>query len=218
MKQTMILAAGLGTRLVSITENDIPKVLVPFRDSTPLDITLKKVYDSDRIVVNAYACGFVLLDHLHKNYPKVFAVLEPKLRDTGGAIKNALKWFDISSKILVINGDTLHNVNDYYAIPEVQEALQDQSYITVIAAEITEDPTGYKVFSLQNGKAVVDAGIYVVAPQAFADDNRKRFGIYDIYNRFSEYNLAKYSVVKRLMFWDIGTVDRYSKAKREYVV
>ena len=105
--QTLIFAAGEGRRMRPLT-NKLPKPLIKFKDSPILDHILQKLakINPDKIVIN----GFYLADKIDqyiksKNNPKIIFSRETVKLETGGGLINALKYFDTTKPILIINGD-----------------------------------------------------------------------------------------------------------------
>ncbi len=90
--RAMILAAGLGTRLLPLT-NCRPKALAPLRGVTLLEFWIERLYRSgfDAVFLNAYH----LKDRLaaavsERQWPIPVTVLrEPVLLGTGGGIRSA---------------------------------------------------------------------------------------------------------------------------------
>ena len=70
MKQAMILAAGLGTRLKPLTDT-MPKALVPVGGKPLLDIQIEKLAQAgyDRFVVNVHHFAQQIIDHVNDHYP-----------------------------------------------------------------------------------------------------------------------------------------------------
>ena len=126
----MILAAGLGQRLKPITKT-IPKPLLKINHKALLGYTIDMLLaiGINKIVINIHYKSELLKKYLDKNYNKIKIklVYEPVLLDTGGGVKNAIKYFSGKS-ILILNSDILwhrstytdiknlinsHNVNNY---------------------------------------------------------------------------------------------------------
>ena len=121
MKQAMIFAAGLGTRLKPLTDT-MPKALVKV-DGQPLlwHIVMKlKGAGYERIVVNVHHFAQQIVDYLkaHDNFGLDIRISDEsdQLLETGGGIKKALPLFDPTEPILIHNVDILSNL-DLNALP-----------------------------------------------------------------------------------------------------
>ncbi len=109
----VILAGGRGKRLDKYLNNTC-KPLVKINGKPFLDYLLKKISKSDinNIIILAGYKG----DHIYKNYhgkiinkKKIKCIVEKKPLGTGGALLLAKKI--LTNKFLVINGDTIFNIN-----------------------------------------------------------------------------------------------------------
>jgi len=109
VKQAMVMAAGLGTRLRPLTL-DTPKPLLPImNDGTCcLGRALDRLHQQqfDRIVVNAYYLPDQIESFVRQHYPQVRISRETVPLETGGGFVNALPFFDDRSPVLIVNGDT----------------------------------------------------------------------------------------------------------------
>ena len=116
MKQAMIFAAGLGTRLKPLTDT-MPKALVPVNGQPLLWHVLMKLRESgfERIVVNVHHFASQIVDYLEANgrfgLDLHISDETEALLDTGGGIRHALPFFDPSSPVLIHNVDILSNVD-----------------------------------------------------------------------------------------------------------
>ena len=115
MKQTMILAAGLGTRLKPLTDT-MPKALVPVGGTPLLDINIRKLQSQgyDRFVVNIHHFAQQIVDHVaQQNYAPLvhFSDETDALLETGGGLKKAQDLFRPDEPILIHNVDILDNVD-----------------------------------------------------------------------------------------------------------
>lgn len=120
MCDCIVLAGGAGSRVSGITQNKIPKILIPI-DGEPfiahvIDALLIQGVKS--IVFAAGVHGDQIVDYLETNlslpqkrYGYFQAIVEDYPRGTGGAIKCALEHTNIFSKqrkqVMVINGDSI---------------------------------------------------------------------------------------------------------------
>lgn len=115
MKQCMVLAAGLGTRLKPLTDT-MPKALVPV-DGVPLiDLTVRRLMAQgyDRFVVNVHHFAQQIVNHVAaQDYAPLvhFSDESECLLETGGGLKRAQQLFRDDEPILIHNVDILDNVD-----------------------------------------------------------------------------------------------------------
>ena len=121
MKQAMIFAAGLGTRLKPLTDT-MPKALVRVGGQPLLWHVIMKLKKAgyERIVVNVHHFASQITDYLaandHFGLDIRISDETEALLETGGGIKKALPLFDPSEPILIHNVDILSNL-DLNALP-----------------------------------------------------------------------------------------------------
>ena len=113
--QSMIFAAGLGTRLKPLTDR-IPKALVRVGGKPLIEYVLKNLVaaGSKRIVVNVHHFANQIIEYLQQNNFGVDIRVSDEtemLLDTGGGIKNAAPFFNTSEPVLIHNVDILSNVD-----------------------------------------------------------------------------------------------------------
>ena len=121
MKQAMIFAAGLGTRLKPLTDT-MPKALVPVNGVPLLDLIIRRLMAQgyERFVVNVHHFAQMIIDHVaQQDYAPLVRISDESdmLLDTGGGLKKAATCFDDEqSPILIHNVDILDNVcYDWFA-------------------------------------------------------------------------------------------------------
>ena len=120
MKQAMIFAAGLGTRLKPLTDT-MPKALVPVGGRPLLDINIERLQQAgyDRFVVNVHHFAQQIVDHVRlQEYAPLVHISDETdlLLETGGGLKKAVPLFSDESPILIHNVDILDNVDyDWFA-------------------------------------------------------------------------------------------------------
>ena len=111
IKTAMILAAGYGKRLKLITKK-IPKPLVKVYDKPLLSYAIDSLYalGIEKIIINTHYKAGLIKDYIISNYKssKIVLTYEPRLLNTGGGVKNVLKYIK-ENMILVINCDTFWN-------------------------------------------------------------------------------------------------------------
>lgn len=116
VRQAMVFAAGLGTRLKPLTDT-MPKALVRVGDQPLLWHVIMKLKTAgfERIVVNVHHFAQQIIDYLAENQYFGLDIRisdeREKLLETGGGIKKALPLFDAGSPVLIHNVDILSNVD-----------------------------------------------------------------------------------------------------------
>ena len=113
--QSMIFAAGLGTRLKPLTDRK-PKALVRVGGKPLIEYVLKNLVaaGSKRIVVNVHHFANQIIEYLQQNDFGVDIRVSDEtemLLDTGGGIKNAAPFFNTNEPVLIHNVDILSNVD-----------------------------------------------------------------------------------------------------------
>lgn len=115
--QTMIFAAGMGTRLKPLTDV-IPKALVPIGDKPLLQLVLEKVSaaGSGHCVVNVHhKAGQIknFLGLVERALPLTIGVSDESdaLLETGGGIRKARPLLHNDEPVLIHNVDIISNVN-----------------------------------------------------------------------------------------------------------
>ena len=115
MKQAMILAAGIGSRLKPLTDT-MPKALVPVGGQPLIDIVAHRLLQQgyQRLVVNVHHFAQQIIDHVAASDYAAhvsFSDETQQLLETGGALKKAQPLFDLDDPILIHNVDILDNVD-----------------------------------------------------------------------------------------------------------
>lgn len=116
MKQAMVFAAGLGTRLRPLTETK-PKALIRVGGEPLLKHVLLRLRDAGftEVVINVHHFSRQIIDYLDKNdnfgiHIKI-SDESAQLLNTGGGLYYARKLFSPQVPILLHNVDIMSNVN-----------------------------------------------------------------------------------------------------------
>ena len=115
MKQAMIFAAGLGTRLKPLTDT-MPKALVRVGGRALLDIVIDKLREQGygRFVVNVHHFASMIEEHVAAAaYAPMVRISDERhlLLETGGGLKKAAHLFSDDEPVLIHNVDILSNVD-----------------------------------------------------------------------------------------------------------
>ena len=196
MKQAMIFAAGLGTRLKPLTDT-MPKALVRVGGQPLLWHVIHKLKAAgyERIVVNVHHFAQQIIDYLKENdnFGLDIRISDETsgLLETGGGIKKALPLFDQDSPVLIHNVDILSNVNlkrifDFTASAAATDASVDALLLVsdrktkryllfddeLILDGWTNIETGevrspYKGLDPLNCKRLAFSGIHMISPRVY---------------------------------------------------
>ena len=162
MKQAMVFAAGLGTRLKPLTDT-MPKALVRVGGQPLLWHVIMKLKAAgyERIVVNVHHFAQQIVDYLsaNDNFGLDIRISDETsgLLETGGGIRKALPLFDPSSPVLIHNVDILSNFSGEWRV-ESGEFLR---------------PSGSKPAEQERATAIPDALLLV------SERKTKRYLLFD---------------------------------------
>lgn len=226
MKQAMIFAAGLGTRLKPLTDT-MPKALVRVGGQPLLwhVINKLKLAGYERIVVNVHHFASMIVDYLkaNDNFGLDIRISDESamLLETGGGIKKALPLFDPSEPILIHNVDILSNL-DLTALPTdapllVVSQRQTKRYLQF---DDTMRLVGWKNIETgevkgREGNSLAFSGIHVFHPSLtpLLSDWPERFPIMDFYLKACGSHLIRGYEAKDLRLMDVGKLDTLDQAE-----
>ncbi len=224
MREAIILAGGLGTRL-SDTVKDKQKVMAPVGGRPFLDYILSDL--------NAKGFSRVVLavsyhhEQLTRRYKDRFGGIEIAYSveetplGTGGAIKKALSQTS-QQRVTVVNGDTFFDVehSSLYALCEKTNAR------IVLAAKEMPDCTRHSTLDigsdgsiisfsekLPNKKGYINGGVYVIDRRVFDEAPEGRFSFEREILEKAEKGL--YAVKCPGYFIDMGIPEAYFRANTE---
>lgn len=182
--QAMILAAGLGTRLLPLTLVR-PKALVPLRGVPILDFWIDRLFRCgfEAAVLNAWHLKEKLNQAVaYGKWPIPLGIIdEPVLLGTGGGIRGGLELCG-DEPLAVINGDIICNLplDEYYTQhvrsgAEVSLVLHDWPEFNNVAVDEEGQILGFGkeagVISVENPgiRKLAFTGIHFINPSALRD-------------------------------------------------
>lgn len=228
MKQAMIFAAGLGTRLKPLTDT-MPKALVPINGQPLLWHVIQKLKAAgfEHIVVNVHHFAQQIVDYLKENDNFGLSILisdeTNELLETGGGIKKAQTLFDAEHPILIHNVDILSNLdlNSVYeqaahtttlvvSWRQTQRYLQFDEQMRLVGWKnnATGEVKGHEA------KPFAFSGIHVFHPSLFPlmEEWPERFPIMDFYLKVCEQQPIQGYEATQLKLMDVGKIDTLSEA------
>lgn len=227
MKQAMIFAAGLGTRLKPLTDT-MPKALVRVGGQPLLWHVIMKLKKAgyERIVVNVHHFASQITDYLaandHFGLDIRISDETEALLETGGGIKKALPLFDPSEPILIHNVDILSNL-DLNALPMdapllVVSERKTKRYLMFDDEMRLHGWTNIETGEVKGEKAnhlLAFSGIHVFHPSLtpLLADWPERFPIMDFYLKVCGDHLIRGYEAHDLQLLDVGKLDTLDHAE-----
>ena len=232
IKEAIILAGGLGTRLRSVV-SDIPKCMAPVAGKPFLHYVISSL-QKNGIENFIFSVGYMheaIEIYLQSNYPelKYGISLEEEPLGTGGAIKFACSKA-LGKDVIVANGDTIFkiNCNSLSRFHKEKNAACSLSLKPMVnfdrygVVELNED-SSVKSFKekqwYQSG--LINGGVYALNVEKFLKKNLpEKFSFESDYlekNIFpADQNPKLYGIVQNEYFIDIGIPEDYEKAQEEF--
>ena len=226
MKQAMIFAAGLGTRLKPLTDT-MPKALVPVAGQPLLWHVIMKLKSAgyERIVVNVHHFADQIIDYLCANDKFGLDIRisdeREQLLETGGGIKKALPLFNPTEPILIHNVDILSNLN-LNAIPIDAPLLvvSERKTKRYLQFDDTMRLVGWKNLETgevkgREGRPLAFSGIHLFHPSLspLLADWPDRFPIMDFYLKACADHLIRGYEAHDLRLMDVGKLDTLDEAE-----
>nr|WP_319493077.1 sugar phosphate nucleotidyltransferase [uncultured Desulfobacter sp.] len=226
--KALILAAGLGTRLLPYTQQ-LPKPLFTINGRPMLDYAVKNLLDAGctKIFINAHHLAEAIADFVdnHPSKDKLELVFEPVILETGGAIANLARQL-ADDDFFVVNADVLcdFDLSFLMATHKASGALatllvHDCPRFNTLCVEQTN--SGYGIvrhFSQPPESGLAFTGIQAISPGFFEYmPSEKIFSTIDVYKKLCE--VEKIFALKATQFYwqDMGTPRDYQNTSREYL-
>ena len=240
MKQAMIFAAGLGTRLKPLTDT-MPKALVRVGGQPLLWHVIMKLRAAgfERIVVNVHHFAQQIVDYLKENdnFGLDIRISDESdgLLETGGGIKKALPLFDQESPVLIHNVDILSNVDLNFLYGFAASTASVDADIDALLLVSQRKTKRYLLFddelilrgwiNIETGEVrgqspgdlrqLAFSGIHVIGPSAFPyfEEMPERFGIIDFYLKYCQQCSFLGYEKADLRLLDVGKLDSLEQAE-----
>ena len=237
--KALILAAGLGTRLLPYT-NSIPKPLFTLNQRPLLDLAIEQLIacGCDKIFINTHHCheqieAFVR-QHRFKN--RLQTLYEPKILDTGGAIANTRQFMD-KEPFFVINADIICNIDLKQVYESHLASYRDSKALATLVLhdcpefnKIRVDGQGFiENFNAPIGKGLAFTGVQVLSPDIYAHMpmadmpmadmsgvwDPMVFSSIDVYKNLCPTKRIKAHVTDPIYWRDIGTIPAYTQTSQQ---
>jgi D-glycero-alpha-D-manno-heptose 1-phosphate guanylyltransferase len=227
VKEAIILAGGLGTRLRSVV-SDLPKCMAPVAGKPFLHYIIEQL-QKQVIEKFIFAIGYkseAIEEWLKKELSTLHYQLsiETEPLGTGGAIKQACE-IATEKNVLIVNGDTLFNIN----IEELSAAHYTQHADCTLALKPMKNFNRYGVVELTGNNFISDfkekqfyesglinGGVYVLNAESFLKESLPvKFSFEKDYleTYFDKRNFI--GITQHQYFIDIGIPEDYERAQTE---
>lgn len=225
MKEAIVLAGGLGTRLREVVP-DWPKPMAPVAGRPFLEILLRSLATKgfSNVVLSVGFMAEKIINHFGSQYAgiKLKYVVEDHPLGTGGAIRLAMPHC-LNDHVFILNGDTFLDIEE-----KLIEKQWHDRHNPIIVAKMSMDTARYGKILVENGLAIgfdekgksgpglINAGCYIF--------NRGLLDGFDLHKNFSLENDFLTSIVKTKpidvyitngKFIDIGVPEDYLRAQTE---
>jgi mannose-1-phosphate guanylyltransferase len=226
--KAFLLAAGIGSRLRPITDA-VPKCMVPIDGRPMLDIWLDALDQAgvDEVLVNLHYLPEVVRDHLAQRIapPAVRTFFEPELLGSAGTLKANRAWIGTDKMFLACYADNLTD----FDLRSLIDAHEEHGALATLTVFHSKHPWTGGVMELDQSGTVtgftekpnnpvtdlVNAGMYAFHPSVL-DEIDGPLPLDIGYHLLPGLVGRAKAVPVEGYFLDIGTVEAYHRAQREW--
>ncbi len=229
IKEAIILAGGLGTRLRDAVP-DLPKCMAPVAGKPFLHYVINYLQQQgiERFIFSLGYMHQVIEKFLAEEYPLLSyqSVIEEEPLGTGGAIQLACKKAD-DKNVLILNGDTLFKINvpqlaAFHSLLNAACTLALKPMYNFERYGVVEINAQGSVLSFKEkdfyASGLINGGVYALNVPAFLS-----LGL-PVKFSFEKDYLEKYYAAQKMMglvqdeyFIDIGIPEDFERAGREFI-
>ncbi|MEO5892826.1 MAG: nucleotidyltransferase family protein [Ferruginibacter sp.] len=228
MRECIILAGGMGTRLQSVVA-DLPKCMAPINGRPFLLYIFEwlKKHDFDRIILSLGYKSESIIDFLNDHtWPfEIVPVIEKEPLGTGGAMALALQQCK-GLQVFIMNGDTFFDIDpDEF----LEYHLQSNAELTIAAKPLTDYNrygsllcnsegriTGFTE-KRQTTEGIINGGIYLLDVNSSVLSGREGRFSFETDIMEKEYPVRQFfAYPDNGYFIDIGIPEDYRKAEIDF--
>jgi len=228
MKEAIILAGGLGTRLRSAVP-DLPKCMAPVNGKPFIGYVIDYLQKQgvDKFILSLGYKSEAIIEYINKDYPalNVQFAIEKEPLGTGGAIY--LSCTKATEKnVLVTNGDTMFNVNLNALLDRHNETSSDctlslkpmHDFDRYGVVELNDD---YSIASFKEKQhyktGLINGGLYVLNVTNFlAESFPEKFSFEKDYMEALYLKRKMSGLIQDAYFIDIGIPQDYLQAQKDF--
>ncbi|MGB4843127.1 MAG: nucleotidyltransferase family protein [Ferruginibacter sp.] len=230
IKEAIILAGGLGTRLRTVV-NDVPKCMAPVAGK-PFLFYVIDYLKSQGVESFIFSVGYkseMIIDYVKEQHAELewqFAIEEEPL-GTGGAIKLACS-LATEKNVLVLNGDTIFKIN----VKELAAVQDSNETDCTLSLKPMKDFDRYGVVELNNDNSIasfkekqfytsglINGGVYALNRNSFLKEQLPvKFSFEKDYleKLFDQRKMQGF--IQYEYFIDIGIPEDYKRAQVELAI
>ena len=226
IKECIILAGGLGTRLRSEVA-DLPKCMAPVAGKPFLHWVIAHL-TAQKITSFVFSLGYlhkIIEEYIQLNHPhlKVKFSVENEPLGTGGAIKLALKLCE-EENVIIVNGDTLFetNINALWAQhinhnSACTLALKPMQHFERYGAVTINENNIITAFTEKKymEKGLINGGVYLIKNSFYKLNLPQKFSFEKDFLEKYLHILTMIGVQDNGYFIDIGIPEDFKKANEE---
>ena len=229
-RTAMILAAGLGTRLKTLTQ-DKPKALVEVAGKTLLERNLENLIANgfNTIVINIHHFGEQVIEFIEGHSFDVRILISDErgqLMDTGGGIVQALPFFHDTEAVLVHNVDILSDVDlqghydrflqskdDAWLLTQdrqtTRKLLFDNNRLLVGWKNLSDGTYKWVNGHFESYKELAFSGMHIFKPSLFKELTWQRYSIIDLYLQQAKTHAIRSVEINPNYWFDIGKAEDF---------
>ena len=222
IKYGMILAAGLGSRMQSLTKQT-PKPLIKLGNRNLLDRAIELLINNgiEEIAINVHYLANQIKDFISEKKYKVKIIIsdeQSSLLDTGGGILQATKSFE-DKPFIVINPDTLWNKNYSNEIEKLEELFfkKKKPCLLLVNKNLSFDSSfkgdfnlNANIVSRNSNNHFIFTGLQILDRGVFNFTKNKIFSMNEIWNNLIN-DKRLLAIESNQKFYHLNTKEMYGK-------
>jgi len=220
----MILAAGFGKRMESLTKLN-PKPLLKINNITLLGNTINffERLGCNKFIINTHYLSNNIRDYINSYHSKknINLIYESEILNTGGGIKNALKYFN-SDNFLVTNADIYWNENNIEDVSAfISKIDKYENYYLLLSNKVNtigiEKSSGDFIIEkdcvrrwVSSDPIIYYSGLQILNPKIFKNFEINNFSINKIWDKLIAKKRLKAKIMNSKLF-HVGDKKTYIK-------
>ena len=228
VKTALILCAGLGKRLGSLTLEK-PKPLLKLNNITLLENTINfiKELGIKKIFLNTFHLKDQIKNYLNnKNFNISIDIVNdgPEILDTGGGVKNMINNSN-EENFLIFNPDTIWNINYLKPIIQMNEFFEKnniKNILLVVNKKLSFDKKLNGDFNLKKNllsknttHGYIFTGCQIFSKNLLNNNQKKIFSITEIWNELIKKN-SLFGFDSNNKFYHVTDLEIYNKLLKSY--